>query len=612
MSAIFGIINFDKKRLDASKLHTMQASIGAWQPDRSHRVTNENAGFGKLLRYNTPEAVFERLPCTTAAGNLFTAEARIDNRDALCRQLEISSLEASTLPDTGLILRAYEKWGEACVDHLLGDWSFAIWNPATQHLFLARDHHGNTALYYHAGKRFFAFASSIHALNALGVPTQLNESYLGHLLVASPAFQTDTTVNRHIKRLLPAHTLVLTKQNVQTRRYWDVPVDRTPRYRSFEDYAEAFLELYREVVRCRLRTFRPISTTLSSGLDSSSVTVLAAEQRQQQSKPLIAFTATPRYNVDRYTSETLIADESHRAKLTARLYPNIVHHCIRAENVTPLSGVAQLVELQQFPPYAGSNSYWIMALMQAAQQAGTGTLLTGQGGNGTVSWGGVPSIREYRYWKGKRLTLKHSVPSFVYRFWRQVRPLGNRWPLSAIHPRFAAQLALAASVDADRMRVKPWDLETMQRQIIGLGQSMVGENFAALEIAYGIEIRDPTLDKRMIEFALSAPNWVFRDSQQTRRLIRHAMRDKLPEQIRLNRAFGRQSADISERVLHSKSEINTTLNRLAQSSATNYLDLPKMGALLHGPNLLDRTGEVMAVLMRGLGVGLYLSKNGIA
>ena len=69
--------------------------------------------------------------------------------------------------DGRLLLEAYLRWGEACVDRLLGDWVFAIWNARERRLFVARDHHGNTGLYYHTDSRSLTFASSLKGLLAL-------------------------------------------------------------------------------------------------------------------------------------------------------------------------------------------------------------------------------------------------------------------------------------------------------------------------------------------------------------------------------------------------------------------------------------------------------------
>ncbi len=149
-----------------------------------------------------------------------TSEARLDNRDELCDRFDIPAAERPITPDGDLILEAYRRWSEDCPQHLFGDWSFAIWNPAERRLFLARDHHGVTALYYADTPRFFAFASSQKALLALPqVPARLNELKFAQRLVHWEG-DPEQTLFQGIQHLLPAHVLAVTPQTSEKRRYW--------------------------------------------------------------------------------------------------------------------------------------------------------------------------------------------------------------------------------------------------------------------------------------------------------------------------------------------------------------------------------------------------------
>src|SRR5581483_1283029 len=118
-----------------------------------------------------PESVYERMPLVSDDGNrILVATARLDNRAELCDILGVDHAQRPVTPDSALMLRAYEKWGEDSPRHLLGDWSFAVWERQQQRLFLARDQLGNTALYYYHGPHCFAFASSLKGLRAIVAP----------------------------------------------------------------------------------------------------------------------------------------------------------------------------------------------------------------------------------------------------------------------------------------------------------------------------------------------------------------------------------------------------------------------------------------------------------
>jgi len=201
MSSIFGFLS---ESALPEKLAAMDAALAHWGPDGGGLWQDAHCGLGQRLLFNTPEAVHERLPRWVEDARIaLTAAARIDNRDELCDLFAIPPAARPTTPDSDLILRAYLKWGEESPDHLLGDWSFAVWHPDERKLFLARDHHGNTSLvYWQQGDRF-AFASAPQALYAIGAPRRLNELYLAQVLISWSAYHGPQTIDLDIQRLPP-------------------------------------------------------------------------------------------------------------------------------------------------------------------------------------------------------------------------------------------------------------------------------------------------------------------------------------------------------------------------------------------------------------------------
>src|SRR4029077_18563520 len=137
------------------------------------------------LLWTTPESLHEKLPVASANGGfVITADARIDNRGELIAALGLSDRSGDQITDSALILGAYEKWGDASPERLLGDFAYVIWDRRQRSLFCARDHFGvRTFYYYHSPGRIFAFASEIKALLCLpDVPQRLNELHVGDYL----------------------------------------------------------------------------------------------------------------------------------------------------------------------------------------------------------------------------------------------------------------------------------------------------------------------------------------------------------------------------------------------------------------------------------------------
>jgi asparagine synthase (glutamine-hydrolysing) len=280
MSGIVGIFHLGGKPVDHGELDTMLAAIAHRGPDGKESWREGGVGLGCCLLRITPESFHEKLPLKNTAGNLvITADARLDNRDELIAQLGLSSNAVREITDSWLILCAYEKWGEACPQKLLGDFAFAIWDKPRRRLFCGRDHLGCKPLFYfYLPNRLFAFASEIKALLCLPqVSREINEEKVGIYLcqLSGYAERDDRTFFKRINRLLSSHSLRVSENGLQTRSYheWDTP--SFPELKSEDDFVEAFRERFEQAVACRMRSAYPIASTLSGGLDSSAVSCVA-------------------------------------------------------------------------------------------------------------------------------------------------------------------------------------------------------------------------------------------------------------------------------------------------------------------------------------------------
>src|SRR5262249_38034610 len=169
----------------------------------------------------------------TVDGNVsLVADARIDAREP-------------GVNDHEAILRAFEKWGEDCVDHLIGDFAFAIWDKRRQRLFCARDHFGVKPFFFaHLGNSFI-FSNSLNVLRAdPRVSDELNEAAAGDYLAFGLNVDLATTIFRDIQRLPPGHKLSLANGSLTIRRYWTPEVKNEIRFRDEQSYVDRFNELF--------------------------------------------------------------------------------------------------------------------------------------------------------------------------------------------------------------------------------------------------------------------------------------------------------------------------------------------------------------------------------
>ncbi len=638
MSAIFGKFHFDERPVTSSALLSMQRALAYWGPDGDGTWCDGHVGMGNLRRFNTPESLQDDLPWVCPeSGDVITASVRLDNRDELFDALSIAVPDRADIPDSRIILSAYHQWGEACADRLLGDWVFAIWNKRERKLFIARDHHGTTGLFYYTDSRSFAFAPSLKGLLALPeVPHRPNPLTIAQLLIAWPA-QGAPTCYEGILRLPPAHAITVTQKAVEVKRYWYV--ERTPELHlsTDDDYLDAFMEIYGEAVRCRLRCSAPVGVTLSGGLDSGSVAALAARELGKQGQRLAAFSSVPIAPTEGLVGWHM-GDETPFINATASFIGNIDLNYIDARDVSPVAAIERALSVHDEPSHGVGNMYWIAALMAEAQRQGLGALLTGQGGNTTISWTGGPKAPLLRYllrgqWGtfGKRSrawrqetnrSLREMVTNQilfpllepVWQRWLRLKAATDTWRrYSAISPAFARELDLTRQMQQSghdpTFRVKR-DPRQTRVSTLRPGRSTSGHLWFELGAAYGLEVRDPTLDRRVMSFCLSIPRNQFVRDDQDRLLIRRAMAGYLPEQVRWNQRRGVQAADLGQRIVDHRGDVGTALSRLEQSElACHYLDLPRMRGVLeslqHG---IDRGTNLQSgtILLRGLMVGLFL------
>src|SRR5262245_1759028 len=162
MSGIAGIFNVDGAPVDRRLIDRMTAFLRFRGPAASRVWTDGPLALGHTLLPTTDEAEREQQPCSIDGRTWIVADARVGARTALRAGLSgrgRRGLDGATDPE--LILHAYGEWGEACVEHLLGDFAFAIWDGARRRLFCARDHLGVRPFFYAHIGRTFVFSNTL-------------------------------------------------------------------------------------------------------------------------------------------------------------------------------------------------------------------------------------------------------------------------------------------------------------------------------------------------------------------------------------------------------------------------------------------------------------------
>ena len=531
----------------------------------------------------------ERSACMVAA-------VRLDNRPDLVRDLQLAASEQ--LADSAVLFAAWLRWGSSCLDHIVGSFAFAVWQPRLRELFAARDHVGDASLVYFRDANQFALASMPHMLLAIpGVPRRVN--YLRcveSLLLTAP--DRASTFFDGIHTLPPGHLLRVTPDSIRVTCYWQ-PSDAKPvRFRRDEEYAEALADLLDQATEPRLRARGPISCQLSGGLDSTSVLASAARLLAARGQTLTAYTSVPQPAHQFPGSFGRILDEGDRAASVAALYPNVHHRRVDLAGCNLPDTIRRMTAAMDEPPGNPVSHVWFRRIMELARTEGSRVMLVGVRGNVTISYDDVHFLSQQLrsgHWlrlarhayqlrraggTSYRRALSHALLGLPTAVRRIIHPTSlNQGALpDTANPATIAALDVAARALRNQTVVPP-DYQAQRK--FTFERFDYGAAVAGTLALTDVEQRDPTADKRIFDFCYGVPQEQSSVGGHTRSLLRRAMRGRLPDEIRLSYKFGIQSADWYLPVQAALGEFAQELDHIQLSATANdILNLPRLRQLV--------------------------------
>lgn len=562
-------------------------------------------------------------------------DGRIDNGSELKSLLGDSWTEGQ--PPAEAALRLYEKLGDDFCDRIIGDYACAVWDARTRRMVLATDPGALRPLFYWLGPGEILFASEERGLwPDPDVPRVLDERQMAAWLAMLPR-EPGRTFFRDVFRVPPGHRLIWDDRGARLERWWrpeNVPLLRLPRD---EDYAAMVRESLTLAVRRCVQGDHRIGAQLSGGLDSSAVTALAAGQLATSGRRLTAFTAAPEGPAP--ADGNGFTDEWPYAALVASAYPNIDH--VRVPNGgSPMLGALALREMgSDWPVLNAFNTVWLNGIDRAAQDRRIGVLLTGTMGNVTISYGGdewlASKLRAGDFpgalqamamlWRGGRslraLAGEAIDALFPASLGRSIRgALGHRNPdlsdFSVVRPSFLAGHGLRDQAEAmacNLRNIARGDGRALRLAMLDRTDHR-GIQAAGGRRLFGVEIRDPTSDRELIELCLSIPEEQYVLRGERRALVRRAMKGIVPDPILTERRRGRQAADWRLGFDAALPALHEEVARLRNSPlACESLDLDRMQTMLDAWPGVDNTDEAVkvayiAAFSRGLTAGRFIRR----
>jgi asparagine synthase (glutamine-hydrolysing) len=629
LSGIAAILNLDGSSVSHSEIERLANVLKPYGPDRQKTLLHGNAAFVACLHHLMPEDLCESQPLLIANRFVLLFDGRIDNRSELSETLGISTSELPLMPDSVIVSHLFDRWGERAFERILGVFAIIIMDRQDGRLICARDQMGLRVLHYHRSSERFAVATIPEALFALSwVPRTLNKDKVGDQLVGS-GVNGETTYYQGIYRVLPGSVVRVGATGLSKQRFWDAESIGDVRFKGDHEYVEAFQERLDAAVKARLRGLRAPCAGITGGLDSSSIAVVAADMLAATGNKLETFTAVPEPGFVREETRGSYFDETPYVYQIAKANGNIVPHFVPPTKGPILEQIRELVRVQGGPPPGVFNGLCAMDILAAARSRGHHVMLTGEMGNFTMSYDGSQLLAELlltgRWWRlfseitssGHRwrymlrtLTIAPIIPAALFRQYKQWRR-GGRPPwhgFSAIHPEFAARSGVVARAARE---YSPFDARPPRNGRLYRIRSFdsyceTADWFAKLRAHFGIDLRTPAFDRRLVEFCIGIPQDQYLRKGHSRWLIRRAMQRRLPDVVLSNKKRGVQSADWFARLSREPRQIAAELKRLAgNSDVASIIDLQRLTAILEDPG----HGAQGPILPQALGAAYFIENN---
>jgi asparagine synthase (glutamine-hydrolysing) len=432
--------------------------------------------------------------------------------------------------DAEVLLHAWAEWGETAFERLNGMFAFAIWDEFAQRLTLATDPFGEKPLYYSHREGELVFASEVKAIfQAEAAPVSPNEDALAAYIARGAMPEAPETFFAGIARMPGAHVLRWQDGRIETERYWHPRPVVVPH--EHEAAAAHLRELLVDSIRLRLRSDVPVGTSLSGGIDSSTIVALSSELAGDHRRH--AFTA-------RFPG--FVNDEWRYAAEVAQRADVIEHHAIEPTADEALNDLQQLV-VDQEEPVGSLSIYAQWRVMRTAREAGVVVLLDGQGGDELFggysisagfalrSAGARSAFRELLTSPGRAAVIGRSLAMDVLpgparrAYWRRLAT-----------PYAAADVVARSATNGHRPR-PDWIREGGP-----LGRELRTQAFATVlpellryadrsSMAHSLELRLPLLDRRIAEFAFSAPAEFLYHDGSSKRILREVGRGLVPDSV---------------------------------------------------------------------------------
>jgi asparagine synthase (glutamine-hydrolysing) len=598
----------------AMSLRGGQRAAGIWC-DTEGRAAAAGSVFGALAQDEFCRQPFVSNDLT------FVGQARIDNREEVLSKLAIARLHWRTTSDCDVLHLAYRRWREGCVNELSGDYAFAAWHPDTGRAVASIGHSNSVRLYYLVCGGKLLVSPQLGAL--LAHPTlvarELNLPALGQMI--APLIEPGSTPYANIRSLVCGHQLIWDRGTLILRRWWQPDTTVRIRYRDSRDYVCHAKEIFDRAVRDCLRSVGGIAATLSGGLDSTLVSATAACELKRHGRSITAYTSVPEPDLPCAHRHGWESDDSPYARAVVAGHDNMRHVAVTPGGLCPLDILPAIHEGSCTPVRNQANHLWMGHISRMAAQSGARVLLTGAMGNATISASGEGAVRgllgQIRLRAALDLAASY-IEDGAGAGWRRLvadllgphaaalmrRLLGRGALLQRPGARFFSPAFRAARGELPHLpRVGG------RRGALRFALFPRGAFWAADPIPqWGIEWRDPTADRRLMECLLSFPLEAFVVDGHNRGLARAMGEGLVPDIVRFRRTQGAQVPETAAIIAKHAPRYRAALEQLAATTDFAALvDIDRLRSSLERLCAGDQDLVLALTVDRAMDVGMFIA-----
>lgn len=524
MCGIAGIINFNKKPVLIDELKKMTDAIAHRGPDGEGQWVNSNGnvGFGHRRLSIIDLSENAKQPMCFAEGRYtITFNGEIYNYIELRKDLTNKGYEFASNSDTEVILALYDLKREKCLNDLDGMFAFALWDEKEQILFCARDRFGEKPFYYSfINSHSFYFASEMKALWAAGVPKNNDSIVLNHYLktgqVTYPGDSTKTFY-QNVSQLESSHyALIKPNTEIIIKKYYDLDSIKINRDITLNQAVEQFTALFTDSVKLRLRSDVPVGSSLSGGLDSSSIVMMIDALKGDST---IQNTFSARFG-------GFIKDEGTHIHKVVNACKNVICNEVWP-NTSDMQNEIDKIVFHQEEPFASASVFAQWKVMELAKNNDVVVLLDGQGADEYLA-GYLPYYGLY---------FKQLFFTDKKKYYKEFDLYNNLRENSAIKVEDQENIRMKLGRIKRKILSQPMPYnesslnEQLKKHTLSLGLKELLRYADRNSMAHSREVRLPFLSHKLVDFVFSLPDNYKLNSGWTKYILRKSMENILPEDI---------------------------------------------------------------------------------